>query len=192
VRDGSACSRRGGQVNDSIDPVPRVTFMRPEFRQQPRLLTVVGRPNGAAEQNQAAMTLAGAKHLTRMPWKRCANRRPRARDRRPHRRSTAPHRPDQARRRPATALFERWEIHEAGARRPRRIGARCSRQPVTEAMSVSPSRALWTSSGKALAYASARWTSTRGHRKWLAVFSTDLVSWCALRTSQTATRWPVR
>src|SRR5205814_262 len=57
---------------------------------------------------------------------------------------------------------------------------------------VSSSRAVWISSGNALAYANARLTSTRGHRKWLAVFSTDLVSSCTARTSHTATRWPVR
>src|SRR5262245_3727314 len=77
-------------------------------------------------------------------------------------------------------------------RASRRIDATYSRQRATEAVPVSSSRAVWTSLGNALAYASARLTSTRGQRKWLAVFSTDLVSSCTASTSHTATRWPVR
>src|SRR5262249_50695583 len=57
----------------------------------------------------------------------------------------------------------------ATACKPRRIDATYSPQRA-EAVPVASSRALWISSGKALAYASACLTSTRGHRKWLAVF----------------------
>lgn len=86
----------------------------------------------------------------------------------------------------------RWTIGKSRRKacRPRRIYGTYSRQRPAEGVPVpvSSSRAVRISSGKALAYASARWTSTRGQRKWLAVVSTDLVSSCTASTSQTATR----
>ena len=44
--------------------------MRPELCKQPRLLAVVGSPNGAAEQYEPAVTFARAEHLPCMPRKR--------------------------------------------------------------------------------------------------------------------------
>ena len=64
-------SRRLRQVHDSIQPVPRMAIFRPEFRQQPRLLAVVRRPNRAAEQHKTAVTVTRAKHLPCVPRQRC-------------------------------------------------------------------------------------------------------------------------
>jgi hypothetical protein len=40
------------------------------MNQKARLLALVRTPNRAAKQDEAAMTLSRAKHLTRMPWER--------------------------------------------------------------------------------------------------------------------------
>jgi hypothetical protein len=49
-----------------------LTFTSPELRQQPRLLAVIGGTNRAAEQDEAAVSLAGAEHLSRVPRERSA------------------------------------------------------------------------------------------------------------------------
>src|SRR5262249_23871953 len=49
--DPTESSRRFWQIDDSVGPVPGVTFMRPELRHQSCLLAVVGCPNHAAEQD---------------------------------------------------------------------------------------------------------------------------------------------
>ena len=162
--------------------------MSPKVCQQPRLLAVVGGPNGAAEQDRSAVPLDRAEHLPCMPRKR----RPVESDE--HQTSfrggdqqggiveaePCPGLP------PGDVNNRKFVEHTPAGRET------CSRQPVTDAVSVSPPRALLISSGKALAYASARLASTRGHRKCLAVSSTSLVSSCTARTSHTATRCPVR
>ena len=48
-------SRRLRQVDDAIRPVPAATFTEPEVGHRARLVTVVGTPNGAAEQDEAAV-----------------------------------------------------------------------------------------------------------------------------------------
>jgi hypothetical protein len=60
-------SPRLRQVDDSIHPVPAATFIEPELGKQARLLTVLGTLNGAAEQDQAAVTFPRAQHLARVP-----------------------------------------------------------------------------------------------------------------------------
>jgi hypothetical protein len=47
-----------------------VTFVAPETGEKPRLVAIVGATNCATEEHQATMTLAGAEHLPRVPWKR--------------------------------------------------------------------------------------------------------------------------
>ena len=72
---GSLCDERSWrlrQVDDSIEPVPRVTISRPEFCEQACLVAVIGAPNGPAEQDEAAVTLSRTKDLTCVPRKRCA------------------------------------------------------------------------------------------------------------------------
>ena len=60
-------SRRFRQVDDSIRPVPGATFTNPKVGHKARLVTVVSAPNGAAEQNEAAVTFPRAQHLARVP-----------------------------------------------------------------------------------------------------------------------------
>ena len=59
------------KVDDSVRPVPAATLMQPEVGHEARLVAVVGAPSAAAEQDEAAVTLARANHLTCMPRKRC-------------------------------------------------------------------------------------------------------------------------
>ena len=65
-------SRRLRQVDDSIHPVPAATFTEPEVGHQARLVAVVCAPNGAAEQDEAAVTFPRAQHLARVPRERRA------------------------------------------------------------------------------------------------------------------------
>jgi hypothetical protein len=69
----------------------------------------------------------------------------------PRKRSGAQNRPGPATIRSATRRCARWETRWQAGDTLKRAGARCSRQPVTGPLSVSPSRDLLTSSGKALA-----------------------------------------
>jgi hypothetical protein len=68
-------SRRLRQVDDSIGPVPAVTFTRPEVGYHARLVARVGAPNGAAEQDETTVILACAQHLSRVPRERCSVKR---------------------------------------------------------------------------------------------------------------------
>lgn len=65
-------SRRFGQVHNTIDPIPPVPLITPERREQPALVAIVSTANGAAEQHEPTMTLAGAEHVARVPRKRCS------------------------------------------------------------------------------------------------------------------------
>src|SRR5947208_11766862 len=67
TRTTSKGSRRLRQVDDSIRPVPSATFTEPEVGHQARLVAVVGTPNRAAEQDEAAVTFPRAQDLARVP-----------------------------------------------------------------------------------------------------------------------------
>src|SRR5437868_6995911 len=72
TRTTSKGSRRLRQVDDSIGPVPSATFTETEVGHQARLVAVVGTPNRAAEQDEAAVTFPRAQDLARVPRERCA------------------------------------------------------------------------------------------------------------------------
>ena len=96
------------------------------------------------------MTLARSDHLACMPRKRCSSN---ATSTRPASaqeiNSAASAKPSQD----PSRHRAMWITgnHEPIAGKPKRIGEKCFRQPVTEAVSVSPALARPISSGKALA-----------------------------------------
>jgi hypothetical protein len=49
-----------------------MTFLEPELGQQAYLFPIVGAPNGAAKQDEAAVTVPCGQHLARMPRERCS------------------------------------------------------------------------------------------------------------------------